>query len=124
MEPTFLAQIAPFDMPLETIPETPPTPPPLQRQNAFIEEPPLRERPTPDMKPLVALPSEWLRSLESEPTALEDAATQTNETPPAAPCAACDDSSIAHIGLPLLVGALTGVVIYMTLTKCKHVPTE
>lgn len=42
-----------------------PQPPKLTRQNASVDPlPPKKERPIPDMKPLVPLPKEWLRALE------------------------------------------------------------
>lgn len=45
-------------------PPAKPEPPKLTRQKASVDLPPKKERPIPDMKPLVPLPEEWMRALE------------------------------------------------------------
>eukprot|EP00962_Isochrysis_galbana_P058319 scaffold31312_cov79-Isochrysis_galbana.AAC.1 len=93
MEPTFNTLIAPFAEPAPPPPPTPEPPPAepapapeslvkhltellteppanseppkLTRQNASVDPPPpKKERPIPEMQPLVPLPKEWMRALE------------------------------------------------------------
>jgi hypothetical protein len=121
MEPTFNALIAPFaeDAPATPPPPTPPppppvpapakrSPPPITRQVAEVDEKP--ERPMPEMKPLVPLPEEWMRSLrEADPKELQPLEPPAVGTPmPACPAALDAPPNLALVVACILLGGALG----------------
>jgi hypothetical protein len=126
MEPSFNALIAPFNAapaappppvppppPVLEAPATPPpkaakkSPPPITRQMAEIDKP---ERPMPEMKPLVPLPEEWMRSLqEADPKELQPLEPPpTVGTPMPIPTALDTPPNIALVLACILLGGALG----------------
>jgi hypothetical protein len=125
MEPSFNALIAPFAAdapepppppappPAESAPTPPPnaakkSPPPITRQVAETDEKP--ERPMPEMKPLVPLPEEWMRSLqEADPKELQPLEPPAVGTPmPYTPATLDAPPNLALVVACILLGGALG----------------
>jgi hypothetical protein len=118
MEPSFNAMITPFSAPPEPAPAPPePAPPPPvapppapEPADVIPAEAPKvvrqraeKERPIPELKPLVPLPEEWLRSLaEADPKTLQ----------PLEPAAPVIDANVGLVVACILIGGVLGFLCY------------
>jgi hypothetical protein len=115
MEPSFNAMITPFSAPEPAAPEpAPPLPAPQptaapEPAEIPAEAPKLvrqraqKERPIPELKPLVPLPEEWLRSLaEADPKTLQ----------PLEPAAPVIDPNVGLVVACILIGGVLGFLCY------------
>jgi hypothetical protein len=111
MERSFNAMITPFSAPERAPAPEPPAPEPSAPEPADIpaEAPKVvrqraqKERPIPELKPLVPLPEEWLRSLaEADPKTLQ----------PLEPAAPVIDPNVGLVIACILIGGILGFLCY------------